>query len=57
MLFLMHPVDEASFAKQRAEDARSTVRRADLPKDAGRFVPHPVDGTAGLPHRRAQTGA
>ncbi len=56
-IFLMRSVEEASFAEQRAEDAGSTVRRADLPHDRGRFVPRPVDGTVGLPHRRAQTAA
>ena len=56
-LLLMHPVEVASFAKQRAEDARSTVRRADLSHDHRRIVPHPVDGTVGLPHRWAQTTA
>jgi hypothetical protein len=29
----MRPVEEASFAEQRAEDAGSTVCRADLPHD------------------------
>jgi len=55
---LLHvPVEEATFAEQRAEDAGSTVRRADLPHDHGRCVLHPVDVTVGLPHRRAQTAA
>ena len=56
-LFLMRPVEEATFAEQRAEDAGSTVGRADLPHDHRRCVPHPVDGAVGLPHRRAQTAA
>ena len=56
-LFFMCPVEEATFAEQRAEDAGSTVRRADLPHDHGRCVLHPVDVTVGLPHRRAQTAA
>ena len=51
----MRPVEEATFAEQRAKDAGSAVRRADLPHDHGRFVLHPVDGTVGLPHWRAQT--
>ena len=54
-LLLMRPVEEATFAEQRAEDAGSTVGRADRPHDRGRCVPHPVDGAVGLPHRRAQT--
>src|SRR5208337_985203 len=56
-LFFMCPVEEATFAEQRAEDAGSTVRRADLPHDHGRIVPPPIDGTVGLPHWRAQTAA
>ncbi len=53
----MRPIEEASFAEQRAEDAGSAVRRADFSHDRGRAVSHPVDGTVGLPHRRAQTAA
>ena len=53
----MCPVEEATFAEQRAEDAGSTVCRADLPHDHGRIVPRPVDGAIGLPHWRAQTAA
>src|ERR1700732_2591624 len=53
----MRPIEEARFAEQRAEDAGSAVRRADLPHDQGRAVAHPVDCTAALPHRRAQTAA
>ena len=41
----MHAVEVASFAEQRAADARSTIGRADLPHDHRRTVPHPVDGT------------
>src|ERR1019366_7393525 len=44
-VFLMPPVEEATFAEQRAEDARSAILRADLPDDHGRCVLHPVDGT------------
>jgi hypothetical protein len=51
----MRPIEEASFAEQGVEDAGSAIRRADLPHDHGRFVPHPVDGAVTLPHRRAQT--
>src|SRR6202030_865259 len=49
--------EEARFAEQRAEDAGSAVRRADLPHDQGRAVVHPVDGTVGLPHRRGESAA
>src|SRR5208337_3949313 len=54
-LLLMRSIEEATFAEQRAENAGSTVRRADLPHDHGRIVPPPIDGAVGLPHRRAQT--
>ena len=56
-LLLMRSIEEASFAEQGPEDAWSAIRRADLSHDQGGAVLHPVDGTVGLPHRRAQTAA
>ena len=52
-LLFMRPIEEATFPEQRAEDAGSAVRRADLPHDRSRFVPHPVDGAVCLSHWRA----
>jgi hypothetical protein len=52
---LMRPIEEASCAEQGPQDARSAIRRADFSHNHGCRVLHPVDGTVGLPYRRAQT--